>query len=154
MTSTLRKQTLAGLLFIGIGATFAAISWLHHPLGSPASMGRGFFPFWVGLGLALLGAVMLLRPAKDEDPEDVVFSVAPRPFVLVIGSVISFGILLPLFGLYVATIGSVLIASRADPAFRLRAALLLALGLAVAAHLAFITGLGLPVPAWPPLLAR
>ncbi|WP_235031636.1 hypothetical protein, partial [Geminicoccus flavidas] len=28
MTSTLRKQTLASLLFIGIGATFAAISWL------------------------------------------------------------------------------------------------------------------------------
>ncbi|WGF88068.1 tripartite tricarboxylate transporter TctB family protein [Marinivivus vitaminiproducens] len=152
--SLLRKSTLTSLLFIGVGGVFAVIAWLHHPLGTPSSMGRGFFPSWVGLILAALGTIMLLAAPKREGPDEEAIVIALRPLVTIIASVVAFGLTLPSLGLYAATLLSVLIASRADPAFRLGAATALGLALALAGHAVFIAGLGLPVPAWPGILSN
>lgn len=151
MAFTLNKRALSSLLFILIGVGFAAMSWLEHPLGTAASMGRGFFPFWVGLTLAALGSLGLFRSQALSEDERI--ALAWRPFVCIIGAVVLFGLLLPEWGLYVASLAAALLASRADRGFPLGAALLLGLGLAMAAHLAFVAGLGLPVRVLPSLLS-
>ncbi|WP_439495315.1 tripartite tricarboxylate transporter TctB family protein [Bosea sp. (in: a-proteobacteria)] len=147
MAFTLNKRALSSLLFILIGGGFAAVSWLQHPLGTAASMGRGFFPFWVGLTLAVLGSLGLIRSqGLSADGE---IAIAWRPFIHIIGAVLVFAILLPEGGLYLASLAGTLLASRADRGFPIGAALLLGLGLAMAAHLAFVFGLSLPIRALP-----
>ncbi|KRE09709.1 hypothetical protein ASE63_04030 [Bosea sp. Root381] len=151
MAFTLNKRALSSLLFILIGGGFAAMSWFQHPLGTAASMGRGFFPFWVGLTLAALGSLGLVRSQALEGDGGI--AIAWRPFIHIIGAVLLFAILLPEGGLYLATLAGTLLASRADRGFPIGAALMLGLGLAIAAHLAFVAGLGLPVTAFPSALS-
>lgn len=142
----IHRETLASLLFIGIGGVFAIAS-LQHPMGTAVSMGRGFFPFWVGAILAALGVLMLVRSLAARGGERLAIDL--KPVVAITASILAFAILLPFGGLYVATVATVLIAARAERDFGFRAAVALGLGLAVAAHLAFIAGIGLQLPLWP-----
>jgi hypothetical protein len=143
---TIRKETLASLLFVGVGGGFAIAS-LQHPMGTAVSMGRGFFPFWVGAILAALGVLMLVRSLTDPGGDRL--SVDLKPLVAITASILTFAALLPFAGLYVATVAAVLVASRADTSFGFRSAAALGLGLAVAAHLTFVAGIGLQLPLWP-----
>ena len=43
----------AGIMFIVIGVGFALFSE-SYDMGTPARMGPGYFPFWLGVCLALL----------------------------------------------------------------------------------------------------
>jgi hypothetical protein len=148
---TIRKQVLTSLLFIMIGGTFA-IAARNHPMGTAASMGRGFFPFWVGAILTAIGGLTLFRSQAAPDPKETPFTVDLKPLALIVLSVVAFAILLPITGLYATILATVLLASRADAGFSVLAAAILGLCLAVAAHLAFVIGLGLSIPLWPSIL--
>lgn len=142
----IRRETLASLLFMGVGGVFAIAS-LQHPMGTAVSMGRGFFPFWVGAILAALGVLMLVRSLTARGGERL--SIDLKPLVAITASILVFAVLLPFAGLYVATVATVLVAARAEKGFGFRAAVALGIGLAVAAHLAFVAGIGLQLPLWP-----
>ena len=63
-----------------------------YPLGSSARMGPGYFPAVLGSLLALFGVVSIgrsfIRPGEPID------AIAWQPLVLVLGSVVLFGLLL------------------------------------------------------------
>ena len=140
------KESLTGVLFTGVGGIFAVAS-LKHPMGTTVSMGRGFFPFWVGLILAALGMLILFRSLQSRAGDRL--SVELRPLAAITASIVTFAVLLPFAGLYIATLATVLVATRADASFSLHSAAALGLGLAIAAHLAFVAGIGLQLPLWP-----
>jgi hypothetical protein len=77
------KDFWAGLMFIGIGLGFMAIS-RNYPMGSALRMGPAYFPTVLGGLMAVLGAIVLLRSfvTKIEAPLKVIEF---RPLFLVIG---------------------------------------------------------------------
>ena len=55
------KDFMSGVMFIAFGAFFAILG-RGYQMGTPAKMGSGYFPFWLGVVLGLLGlAVQVIR---------------------------------------------------------------------------------------------
>ena len=88
------KDSLAGGVFMLCGLVFA---WgaRAYPLGTSARMGPGYFPFVLGLALALVGALLLVQASVRQRRE--VEPLGPwawRPLLCVLGANIAFGVLL------------------------------------------------------------
>lgn len=140
-----RKDLWAGLIFLFFGLFTLAIN-RNYPMGSGARMGPGFFPFVLGIILALLGFLIAICSLREEVEE--VHRLAIRPLVLVLGSVIAFSILINPFGLALAILGLVFISSIAGTEFRFREIIILYFVLAAIAIGVFVYILELPFKVW------
>ncbi|WP_296248864.1 tripartite tricarboxylate transporter TctB family protein [Pseudomonas sp. UBA4194] len=143
-----RVDFSVGLLYLVLGMGSA---WLAqgYGLGTAARMGAGFFPFWLGIGLALLGVGSLLGAWSRQRQAQQMAAWAWRPLGWVLGGICLFALLLQPAGLVLATITLVVTSSRASHAFTWRAALFSAALLSTFCALVFVAGLGLPLPLWP-----
>ncbi len=136
----------AGIMFIALGGMFAGKA-ITYKLGSTAQMGAGFFPFWLGILLILLGAWVARGGLRSEGPG--VERFYWRPVVTVLVSVCIFGVLLKPLGMFAAGVVLVVGASCGSRQFRWREVVLLAGGLAVFCAVLFVAGLKLPIPLCP-----
>ncbi|MBV4396123.1 tripartite tricarboxylate transporter TctB family protein, partial [Advenella alkanexedens] len=59
----------SGLMFIALGIGFALFA-TSYDMGTPARMGPGYFPFWLGVVLALLGGVVTIGSLRGEEADD------------------------------------------------------------------------------------
>ena len=144
-----QKDFFAGLMFLVVGLSFA-FGATHYSFGSSAKPGPGYFPFGLGLLLALLGGMVLFSALSIErDGGDRIGSIAWRPLIVIVGSIALFGVALPRIGLMVTLPLLVLLASLAGDEFRLRDALINAAILTVGSWGIFIWGLKLQMPLWP-----
>ena len=147
-----QKDFWSGVMFILAGVGFA---WgaTNYNFGSAARPGPGYFPFGLGILLAILGAVIALKaltvPTKDGDP---VGAIAWRPLGLIVASVVVFGLVLPKLGMILSLPLLVLIASYAGDEFRIVEVLINSVVLTVASWAIFIWGLSLTIPLWPTFL--
>ena len=147
-----QKDFWSGLMFIVTGLGFA---WgaMNYSFGSAARPGPGYFPFGLGILLAILGAVIALKaltvPTKDGDP---IGAVAWRPLALIVGAVVVFGLVLPKLGLILSLPLLVLIASYAGDEFHLGEVAINSVILTAFSWAIFIWGLGLTIPLWPSFL--
>jgi putative tricarboxylic transport membrane protein len=142
------KDFLTGLLFLLFGAA-AVFFAADYNIGSAAKMGPGYFPFALGALLAALGVALLLRSvfwtkASQAGP---VFHL--KPLLLVLLSVVLFGLLLLPLGLLVSTTLLVVVSSLASHEFRWKEALLNAAALIFIVWVVFVYGLDFQVPIWP-----
>ncbi len=155
------KDFFAGLLFTLVGSAF---SWgaLDYQVGSSARMGPGYFPLLLGVMLALLGAVMMLRAARlQPDRGEAIGPWAWKPLVAIIAANLLFGVALgglpglklPALGLMAGIYGLTFVACLAGERFRFKEAVLLATALAALSYLAFVLLLKLQFPVWPVFLA-
>ena len=66
-----QKDFFAGLMFTGVGGSFAAGA-SQYTLGSGAKMGPGYFPFLLGIVMIVLGALYLFveTAAHDDEQEE------------------------------------------------------------------------------------
>jgi uncharacterized membrane protein len=143
-----QRDFWSGLLFLLLGLSFAGAS-LRHGLGHWALPGRGFFPFGLGLALAVLGAAILFKSLTLEAPAGGAIGPVPwRRLLVVCAALIAFGWLLPRLGVLISVPALVLGLFCADRPLRWRPAVgvasvmtLVVLGLAVALHWA--------LPLWP-----
>jgi hypothetical protein len=143
-----QKNFAAGLLYIATGATFS-MGALFYKMGSAARMGPGYFPFWLGLLLVVIGIVVLAGSVRVRSPETTFPKLDWQVLAWILASVVLFGLLLVRAGLVISLVALVLVSSRASHEFKwkgavLNAALLLAMCLG-----AFVFGLGLQLPLWP-----
>ena len=148
-----QKDFWSGLMFVVVGIGFA---WgaQGYSFGSSARPGPGYFPFGLGLLVAVLGAIILFKALTIETAEgDPIGGIAWRPMLIVIGSVVLFGFILPRLGMAASLPILVILASAASDEFRLRDAIINAVVLTLFSWLIFIKGLGLTIPLWPPFLA-
>jgi hypothetical protein len=151
-----QKDFASGAMFLCIGAGFAIIA-RSYPMGTAERMGPGYFPFWLGLLLALLG-VIIVGKSLDFSADGAVIAADRldgwnlKGLFLILGSVVLLGFLIHFIGLAGSIFVSVVVSSVADRNFTLRGTLVNAVVLAVICVLGFVYGLGLQMPIWPPFL--
>jgi hypothetical protein len=140
------KDFYSGLIFIAFGIG-AVIIGSNYALGTAARMGPGYFPRILGIMLILLGAALSLRAVRIQG--------APlpgwkwRPTLIVLGSVVLFGLIVNKAGLVLSTIILIMLASAASTEFRPKEALISGVLLAALAVGVFVIGLKLQLPIWP-----
>jgi hypothetical protein len=146
-----QKDFWSGLMFIAVGVGFA---WgaTNYSFGQSARPGPGYFPFGLGLLMAILGAFVLFGAlTKDTEDGDPVGSFAWRPLAIIIGSILLFGFLLPRAGMFITLPILVVLSASASDEFKLKEALLNAVILTAGSWVIFIYGLNLTIPLWPTL---
>ena len=140
------KDFWAGLMFIGLGI-FAIYVGSRYNLGTAARMGPGYFPRILGILLLVLGAIITVRGLSTHGDR-----VPPwkwRPTVVVLGSVVVFGLIVAKIGLAISTVILILLASAASHEFRPKEAIIAGVLLAALATSVFVIGLHLQLPIWP-----
>jgi hypothetical protein len=140
------KDFLAGLIFVAFGIAAIVFS-KDYPLGTAARMGPGYFPRILGILLIVLGAALALRALRARGTP------LPgwkwRPVLVILVSVIVFGLVVTRIGLVLATIGLIVASSAASHEFRPKEALVSGVLLAGLAVGVFVLGLKLVIPIWP-----
>lgn len=144
-----QRDFAAGLMFIVIGVGFA-IGALNYTFGSSAKPGPAFFPFGLGMLLALFGAMVLFKALTIESVDgEPIGHIAWKPLLVILGSVILFGILLPRLGLVVALPILVIGSSLASEEFKWLPSIASSVLLTFLCWLVFVKGLGLTIPMVP-----
>jgi hypothetical protein len=143
-----KQDFWSGAMFIALGLGFA---WqaTSYQMGTAARMGPGYFPFWLGIVLALLGAIVLMGSLMPKATETHVDRFDWRVVFLVIGSVVLYGVVLKFLGVYLSVFLLVVVSSLASHEFNWKVAVANGIFLVVFVYLAFIKGLGLIFPLWP-----
>lgn len=148
-----QKDFWSGLMFIVMGVGFA---WgaTNYSFGSAARPGPGYFPFGLGVILAVLGGIILAKalivtPSGDER----IGAIAWRPLALITAGIVVFGLALPKLGMIVSLPLLVLIASAAGDEFHLGEVVVNLVVLTIFSWVIFSWGLGLTIPLWPSFLA-
>jgi len=146
-----KQDFWSGVMFIVLGLGF---SWqaTSYQMGTAARMGPGYFPFWLGLVLAMMGIIVLLGSLSPKAEETEVGGFDWRILFLVIGSVVLYALILRPLGVYLSVFALVVISSLASHEFNWKVAAANGVFLVVFSYLAFIKGLGLIFPLWPSFL--
>ncbi len=148
-----QKDFWSGLMFMAMGAGFA---WgaVSYSFGSSARPGPGYFPLGLGLLLALLGTVVLFKSLTVEtDDGEPIGAWSWRPLLVIVGSLVLFGLGLPRLGLLITLPLLVILVSTASDEFSWKDALLNAAVLTALSWAVFVKGLSLTLPVWPTFLA-
>jgi hypothetical protein len=139
----------SGLMFlvVGIGFAWGATS---YSFGNSARPGPGYFPFGLGILLALLGAIVLFKALtiETEDGEKV-GHFAWKPLFVILASVAVFGVLIPRLGLLISLPLLVVASSWASDEFSWKATVINAVVLTSMSWVIFVKGLSLTIPVLP-----
>ncbi|UIF91249.1 tripartite tricarboxylate transporter TctB family protein [Cupriavidus sp. UYPR2.512] len=143
-----QKDFASGLMFVLVGLGF---SWVArgYSMGTAAKMGPGYFPFLLGLVLALLGAVVLLASLSSGGEEDHLARWDLKTLLWILGSVVLFGLLLKPLGMVLSVFVLVMVSSMASHEFSWKGALLNAVVLVLISLGAFVYAINLQMPVWP-----
>jgi Tripartite tricarboxylate transporter TctB family len=136
----------AGLMFIAFGLGFALVAQ-NYQMGTSVRMGPAYFPTYLGGILAVIGIGILIESffAKGDPVPKFYF----RPLILIVLSVVLFGILLKPLGLVLSLAVLVGLGAFGGFEFKLKEVVILYVVLAIFSVLVFVKGLGLPIPIWP-----
>ena len=144
-----QKDFWSGLMFVATGLGFAAGA-TNYNFGTSARPGPGYFPFGLGILLAVLGAAVLFKSLTVEtEGGDPVGAIPWRPLGLITLGVVLFGLALPRLGMIISLPILIMIASLAGDEFRLKEVIINIVVLTVGSWAIFIKGLSLVIPLWP-----
>lgn len=143
-----QKDFASGLMFIAVGLGFSYIATTYN-MGTTAKMGPGFFPFWLGLLLAVLGAIVTMTSMSAKSSEDQIAKWDWPSVLWVTGSVVIFGVVLAYLGLMLSVLVLVFISAMASHEFHWKGTIVNAVILNLIAYVAFIWGLKLQFQVWP-----
>jgi uncharacterized membrane protein len=143
-----QKNFWSGVMFIAFGLFFAG--WAqHYDMGSAARMGPAFFPTMLGGIMFLLGVIILIEGLAVEHADGKIEPFNFKALVLILGSVIAFGLLLRPAGLIVSLFVLIGVSAFGSHEFKLRDIILLSIGLSLLVYGVFIYGLNMTIPVWP-----
>jgi hypothetical protein len=138
----------AGIMYMVIGLFFAIVA-TRYQYGTAAKMGPGYFPFWLGMLMAAIGLLVLVRSLGAKATIEAIPKFNLKVVGLITGAVVVFGILLPKMGFLVAVLALVMIASTASREFNWKVALINAVVLIAFTYSVFVLGLKLQFPLLP-----
>ena len=144
-----QRDFWSGLMFLVVGVAFA---WgaTEYSFGSSARPGPGYFPFGLGIVLAVLGSFVLFKALTlESEGGDPVGAIAWRPLLVIVAAVAVFGVALPRLGLACTLPSLITLSSLAGDEFRWRDVLISSVVLTVGSWALFILGLKLTIPLWP-----
>jgi hypothetical protein len=137
------KDFWAGIIYIAFGSAFVILG-RDYGMGTALRMGPSYFPTILGGLLILIGVISLIRSFIT--PGSPLGAFALKGLVLIIASIILFGLIAREAGLVVALPVLVIISSYASIRFQWKYSLALAAGLTIFCILVFLKGLGVPLP--------
>lgn len=143
-----QKHFIGGVMFLAFGLLFAGVG-ARYQFGSAAEMGPGYFPTVLGVILALLGVLISAGAMSRRAEEDTVGRFEWKVFLLILGSVTLFGLLLKALGLIASLFVLVMTSSFANPETTLKSAFLNALALIALCVVIFVWALDLSFSLWP-----
>ncbi|RTL42317.1 MAG: tripartite tricarboxylate transporter TctB family protein [Burkholderiales bacterium] len=144
-----QRDFVSGLLFLVVGVAFA---WgaTEYSFGNSARPGPGYFPFGLGVLLAILGAFVLFKALTlESEGGDPIGRIAWRPLLIIVAAVAVFGFALPRLGLVLTLPLLVLMSAMAGDEFHWRDVLITSVVLTLGSWALFIWGLKLTMPVWP-----
>ena len=152
-----QKDFFSGLMFMGVGLAFA---WgaTTYSVGQGARMGPGYFPLYLGVLMAILGAAITFSSLVVESVGgDKIGKWAWKPLFFIILANLLFGVLLaglpsvgiPATGLIAAIYVLTFVSSMAESGWKVKNTFILATILAVGSYVAFIMALKLQIQVWP-----
>lgn len=148
-----QKDFWSGLMFLAVGIGFA---WgaTNYSFGVAARPGPGYFPFGLGILLAILGGFILFESlvVETEDGEPI-GPWAWKPLFVIVFSVVLFGVILPRLGMLISLPILIVVTSLAGDEFHWKDALISVVVLTLGSWLIFIKGLSLVIPVLPPFLS-
>ncbi|MEP0278100.1 MAG: tripartite tricarboxylate transporter TctB family protein [Nitratireductor sp.] len=136
-----RNELLAALVVVGLGAGYLIIA-IGYPMGTVVRMGAGFFPVALGVLLTGLGAVLAWQSRRAEKAA---VELRLRPFVMILGGILAWALLVDRIGFLPATAILVLSCALVERETTWRSALMLTAGLCAFGWLIFIVGLKIPM---------
>lgn len=147
-----QKDFWSGLMFVVVGGSFA-IGALNYSFGSSARPGPAYFPFGLGILLALLGGMILFEALtiETEDGEPV-GAFAWKPLVVILSAVVLFGLMLPRLGMVISLPVLVLVSAYASDEHTWLGSIINSIVLTVLSWAVFVVGLKLTIPMWPAFL--
>jgi hypothetical protein len=143
------KDFGSGCLFAGFGLV-AVVLGATYPAGTAARMGPGYFPRALGIMLIVLGAILIIKSLRTTGAR--ISMPTLKPLVVVLGSVLLFGLTVVPLGLVLATMLLVLASSVASHEFRWKEASIASVVLAAFVVAVFGYGLKLQLPILPAFL--
>lgn len=147
-----QKDFWSGLMFIVVGIGFA---WgaTNYSFGAAARPGPGYFPFGLGILMAILGAIVLFKALTLEvEGGDKIGKWAFKPLLIICGAVAVFGWALPHLGMWIALPLLVIGSASASDEFHWKDAIINAIVLTLGSWVIFIYGLKLTIPLLPSFL--
>lgn len=143
----------AGVMYILIGLFFAIVA-RQYQYGTAAKMGPGYFPFWLGLLMAALGLLVLVKSMGAKAAIEAIPKFNWKIIGLITGSICLYGILLPKMGFLVAVLVLVMVASSASREFSWKVSIINAAVLIAFTYSVFVLGLKLQFPLLPTFLQQ
>jgi hypothetical protein len=145
---TLDSEKLTALIFLVFGAASAIIGW-SYGFGTPAALGSGALPVLAGVGLFALGLTQLARSLRiDQAVGERLASAFPRserrPLLIILGSILAFGLLIDRVGLIPSLVALAGISWFAEVGGRRREMMMVLLAVIVLIVAIFNFGLGIP----------
>ena len=146
-----KQDFWSGVMFIILGMGFA---WkaTSYSMGTAARMGPGYFPHWLGILMAILGAVILIGSLRPKATKTEIDKFDFKILAIIIGAIVVFGLTLRPLGLIVALFLLVTISSLASHEHSWKVSIANALFLIALCYLSFVKGLKLVFPIWPSFL--
>jgi hypothetical protein len=144
------KDALAGLVFIGFGLAFA-VGALAYDVGTPVRMGPGFVPLALGVTLAGLGVLIIVKGLIAGEGAEI-GQIPWRATALILASIVLFGLTVRGLGLVPSLFASTLLAGLAPSRSGIVVPVVIAVGLTVVSVLIFVVGLQLRLPLLGPWL--
>ncbi len=147
-----QEDFFAGLMFMAFGALFLVVG-SGYPRGDAGNMGPGYVPVALGAIVIVLGAAIAAAACRKGSAVRKLGRIDWLLVLLIPGSVILFGVLLPYLGLVLSLLVVIGLSSFASHEFSWWTMLANAAALVTISWVIFIWALRLPFPVWPPLLA-
>ena len=139
-----RKDFWTGVIYVVIGLSALVIA-RNYALGSAARMGPGYFPTAVALLLTAIGVTIVARSFLREGES--IDRFAWKPMLLVLGSIVAFGILINRAGLVLAAVVLVLGCAAASERFRVGWLPVVGMAALIAfCVIVFVIFMGIPMP--------
>ena len=143
----------AGIMYMVIGLFFAIMA-TNYPMGTAAKMGPGYFPFYLGILMFLLGVLVAVKAFGAKAAIESIPKFNWRIMAQITGAVVLYGLLLPRMGFLIAVVVLVFVAASASREFTWKGTAINAAFLVTFTYSVFVLGLKLQFPLLPVFLQQ
>jgi hypothetical protein len=144
-----RADQVAGLLLLVFAIWYATVAVANYPYASSTGPGSGFLPFWLGVIMAVLAALLVLRAPPSRGESGTGWLPRGRGLVRFAAVVVATGLfiaLLRVLGMNLATLLFLVGILRFVEGYRWASTLAIAVGTTAVNYLVFTYWLRVPFP--------
>ena len=140
-------------MYMVIGLFFATMA-KNYPMGTAAKMGPGYFPFYLGILMFLLGLLVAVKAFGAKAAIESIPKFNWKIMAQITGAVVLYGLLLPRLGFLIAVVVLVFVAASASREFTWKGTAINAAFLVTFTYSVFVLGLKLQFPLLPVFLQQ